>query len=654
MAMTSSNDTQWSAFRSSFQFKLFFIFTLMTFLISSLLSTIYTVSEVKKAERLANERLLLKAQNLADAVRLPLYAENRELLRQLAEQAVSEPEMRRAVITALDGKVVASSQTTDAPASSGLIHQTMEVRSLPVDSLETSLTGAHDAVPALIGKVYLEQGTEALTRAIRHVILIAACSALLFWLAVSLLSYLVLRKLTQSFNALMKGINVMQKGDFSSRIVVESNDEAGRAAHAVNELAQALQLRNEENNRLQEERLELERQMLHAQKLESLGVMAGGIAHDFNNLLQSILGNVELASMKLAPEAPSHKYISSAMNSARNAAHLTNLMLTYVGKGFITKKALNLNDLVRLNSEMLRSAATTAVSMELDLAPELPLVLADEAHVQQVVMNLILNASESIVEQPGLVKLTTGIQLCDQACLDESLLDEKPEPGRFVFLEVKDNGCGMSEETIKRLFDPFFTTKFTGRGLGMSAVMGIIRSHNGALFLHSELGNGTTFRVLFPVSDLELAVPDSQSGAVAGEADSAQESGCSGLALVVDDEKAVLRVCTKMAELCGFTVITACDGVDAVAKFREQAAEITVVLMDLTMPNMDGITAMGEIFKIKPDARVILSSGFNKEELCNRIAGLPPVGLIRKPYSLKVLEVELNKVMRGEYTSALM
>jgi signal transduction histidine kinase len=439
----------------------------------------------------------------------------------------------------------------------------------------------------------------------------------------------------------------MQEGDITYRINIESDDEPGRAARAINNLADALQQRGEENVRLQEERLELERQMLQTQKLESLGVMAGGIAHDFNNLLQSMLGNMELASMKLSPDSEPHKLIAHSMYSARRAALLTNLMLTYVGKGLITKKELNLNELVMENAEMLHTAVSSAVKMELHLSAELPFILADEAHIQQVVMNLIINAAESIEEPPGFVALATGIQDCDQTFLNASLLEDKPEPGRFVFLEISDNGCGMSAETLKRLFDPFFTTKFTGRGLGMSAVMGIMKMHCGALFVESQPGKGTTFRALFPVLESAPTAPHQIPVAPQSETVTFTENELSGVALVVDDEKSVLRICTKMVKLCGLTVITACDGVDAVDKFRKHADEIDIVLMDLTMPNMDGIAAMGEIYDIRPTARVILSSGFNNDELSERITSQPPSGFIRKPYNMNELEIEIRRVLQA-------
>ncbi|MDD2899137.1 MAG: PAS domain S-box protein [Desulfuromonadaceae bacterium] len=403
-----------------------------------------------------------------------------------------------------------------------------------------------------------------------------------------------------------------------------------------------------ERKRAEEERLQLEQQFLQAQKLESLGIMAGGIAHDFNNLLQTILGNMELAARALPQDASAHTYITQALNSGQAAVHLTSLMLAYVGRGAIAKKDLDLNELVRVNADMLKTTVGSAVLFDLSLTQDLPKIMADEAQVQQVVMNLLTNAAESIEKQPSFVRLTTGVQDCDQACMSTSLLDKKPEPGRYVFLEVSDTGCGMSADTMKRLFDPFFTTKFTGRGLGMSAVMGIMKSHNGALFVQSELGKGTVFRVLFPASEVmqpEL-LPDRMT--TPAENSTGTEKPLSGVALVVDDEKNVLRTCKKMVELCGFTVITARDGIEAVTRFREHAEEIDVVLLDLTMPNMDGISAMIEIYSIRPNVRLILSSGFSRDELSSRISGKAPSGFIRKPYSLTVLESEFRRVMLAE------
>ena len=640
--------TRWSKFRTSFQFKLFCIFTLITFLIAFLLTALYITREIRTTRHEAAEQLALRTGNLADSIRLPLYARDVTVLRTLAGQVARTDEIRTIVISAPDGTVLVEAQGNGQNSSTptAFISHTAEVRTSPlVGSVEESLAGRHDTATALIGSVRIERSTDDLSRTILHIALFSSAAAIIFWLTVTLLSFLVLRKLTRSFNTLMRGIQIMHDGDFTTRIKIESDDEPARAARAINRLAEMLQIRGEENIRLHAERLNIERQTLHGQKLESLGVMAGGIAHDFNNLLQSILGNMELAVLKLDANPAPLKYIDNAMNSAKRAALLTGLMLTYVGKGIITRKELDLNKLVRDNSDLLKAAISTAISTEQDLSPELPFILADEAHMQQLVMNLITNAAESITGPSGTVRLTTGVQECDQAFLNASLLEEKPEAGLYVFLEVSDSGCGMSEETLKRLFDPFFTTKFTGRGLGMSAVLGIMKTHCGALYVESCQGIGTTFRALFPSAGSQPPSPVYLDEIAVPAQVVAAEKTMSGLALVVDDERSVLRVCTKMVSLCGFSVITACDGLDAVVKFREHADEITFVLMDLTMPNMDGLAAMAELHRIRPGAMVILASGFNENELGDCVTEYHHSGFIRKPYNMSALDTEIRRVL---------
>jgi CheY-like chemotaxis protein len=283
-------------------------------------------------------------------------------------------------------------------------------------------------------------------------------------------------------------------------------------------------------------------------------------------------------------------------------------------------------------------------------------------------MNLITNAAESIELQPGLITITTGDQDCDRNLLDGSLTAESLEPGLYAFLEVSDNGCGMSGETLQRIFEPFYSTKFTGRGLGMSAVMGIVKTHGGALLVESEPGRGTTFKVLFPVIEsacqgpnppqlhhfeLSTLLPaltplEMEETETDHEEGTTQQTPLSGMVLVVDDEKAVLKVCKKMVNLCGLTAVTASDGSEAVSRYREDSDKFVLVLMDLTMPNMDGMTAMNEIFSIRPDAKVIIASGYSEDELSKCITDHQPSGFIRKPYSMSVLEAEIRRVLLGQ------
>ena len=392
----------------------------------------------------------------------------------------------------------------------------------------------------------------------------------------------------------------------------------------------------------EQERLNFERQLLHTQKLESLGVLAGGIAHDFNNLLLTILGNIELAAMKIPADSPPYRLLSQATLAANRAADLTSRLLAYSGKGIFVITRLNLNQLVNENATLFRTAVPRTVSIDLHLSAGLPDIMGDVAQIQQVVMNLITNAAEAIEVQSGLITISTGLQSCDRACLAESRLEEKPEPGQFAYLEVSDNGIGMDEQVQQRIFDPFFTTKFTGRGLGMSAVLGIVKAHSGALFLTSAPGRGTAIRVIFPVAEGDATLPEMETSHAQSPA------SLSGTVLVVDDEKSVLKICVAMIKHCGFAAITSSDGADAVRTFRERSDEIDLVLMDLTMPNMDGVAAMQELRRIKPGIKIILSSGFNEQEIDERISSQNPSGFIRKPYSMRNLEAELRRVMQEE------
>jgi two-component system cell cycle sensor histidine kinase/response regulator CckA len=278
------------------------------------------------------------------------------------------------------------------------------------------------------------------------------------------------------------------------------------------------------------------------------------------------------------------------------------------------------------------------VILEPSLEPGLPAIEADSAQIQQVIMNLITNASESIAEgESGTISFSTHVCQCDLEYLAKSCLDEKPAPGKYVFLEVKDTGCGMDEKTKGTLFDPFFTTKFTGRGLGMAAVLGIVRGHGGAIMVESQPGLGTTFRVLFPA----LAM-DAKALKTKGEKAKRDQWRGTGTVLVVDDETSVLEIVSRMVERLGFKILTAADGQEAVEVFREHADEITCVLIDLTMPRMDGGEACLEIQKIRRDAVIILSSGYNESELSERFDGYDFAGFVPKPYKMK----DLRKIMQ--------
>jgi two-component system, cell cycle sensor histidine kinase and response regulator CckA len=397
-----------------------------------------------------------------------------------------------------------------------------------------------------------------------------------------------------------------------------------------------------DRRRAEEERMEMERRLLHAQKLESLGVMAGGIAHDFNNLLMAIMGNIELALYDISPESSARISLAESLNAAKRAADLTRQMLAYSGKGAFSFEYIALGEKVAENVSMFKMAISGNVSLNLDLSKDIPLIKADPGQIQQVIMNLIINASEAIGENAGSITLTTKTINCDEKYLAQSYLKEKPAAGYFVCLEVSDTGCGMDEETKKRLFDPFFTTKFTGRGLGMSAVLGIVKSHNGAILIDSEPGRGTTIRVLFPASDAVTETSGSAPETVQVNLALRNE----GTVMIADDEDSVRELFETMVAHIGYQTLTARNGEDAVKVFREHTDEIVCVILDLTMPGMDGVSAFREMRRIRPDVTVIFSSGYSEHEINRRFKDRDFKAFLQKPFQLKELRHTLESVLK--------
>ncbi len=398
-----------------------------------------------------------------------------------------------------------------------------------------------------------------------------------------------------------------------------------------------------DRKKTEEERLDLERQLLHAQKLESLGILSGGIAHDFNNLLQAMLGNLDLALIKIPHDTPARKNIDQAIKAGQHAAKLTNMMLAYSGKGLFDIKPINLTELVDEIATMLEAAIPKSITLDQHLDHSLPTIRADAGQLQQVIMNLITNAAEAIGDQAGKIMLSTGSGKFDQSTLDQSRLDEKTAEGRYVWLEVRDNGCGMDGETLYKLFDPFFTTKFTGRGLGMSAVLGIIRAHKGAFLIESRTGVGTAIKVLFPIVDNHSA---GSGTAIESQPYTEKHIGKSIRILVVDDEEMIRVVSSAMLEELGFETVVAASGVEALTLFRSEGDHIGVVLLDQVMPGMDGVTVFKELRRIRPDIKVLLASGFSQQEVSERFDGLGLNGFLQKPYSLINFNSELSRVLK--------
>ncbi len=397
--------------------------------------------------------------------------------------------------------------------------------------------------------------------------------------------------------------------------------------------------------RMEDEKLQLERQILHSQKLESLGILAGGIAHDFNNILMGILGNADLALQSLSPLSPVREYIDNVVSSTRHAAELSKQMLAYSGKGKFIIDSVDLNELIGEITHLIDIFVSKNIVLKFDLPETLPLIEGDAAQLRQVVMNLATNASEAIGNRSGAITISTGKEYCNREFIDSTEsaawmgLEDIPKEGMYVYIEVSDTGCGMNEETRKKIFDPFFSTKFTGRGLGMAALIGIVRGHRGSILIKTEISKGSTVRIYFPKSENTEA---SHRKEVPG----LTELTATGTILLVDDEKIVRDVARQMLERSGFSVITAADGVKAVQVFKKHSEEIDCVLLDYTMPHMNGVKCFYKLREIKPGIPVLLSSGFNHQEISQRLPDIEAIGFIQKPYGTNEVVSKINQILQ--------
>ncbi len=402
------------------------------------------------------------------------------------------------------------------------------------------------------------------------------------------------------------------------------------------EVVQAVVMDITDQREAELERQRIEKRMQHAQRLESLGLLAGGIAHDFNNLLVAVLGNADMALMEMAPESPARDAVESIRDAAIRAAELTNQLLAYSGKGRLAVQALDVNRLIEEMAHLFKVSLGSGAALQTDLAAGLPPVAADPAGLQQVLLNLVTNAAEAIGGAGGTIGLRTRLVEVAAGELPGPELEEPLPGGRYVSLAVSDDGCGIAGHDLERLFEPFYTTKFTGRGLGLAAVAGIVRSHGGSIRVDSQPGCGSTFEVLLP----------------AGEETAARRpppAGCdftgSGLVLVIDDEPAVHQVAEAMLRRLGFDVIHAHNGRSGWEQVAERGQELVLVLLDLTMPGTNGERTFGEIRRLRPGLPVVLCSGYGRSESVGRFGDRAPDGFMQKPFDIDRLARVLQQVL---------
>jgi len=413
------------------------------------------------------------------------------------------------------------------------------------------------------------------------------------------------------------------------------------------------------------ERRELERHLQGIQKLESLGALAGGIAHDFNNLLTVILGNSRLTLDELPPSSPLRTGVEHIHSAGEYASELVEQLLTYAGKPSVSLAALDLSRLVADMLDLLRVSISEKCTLEPDLQGELPTVKGDPSQLRQVILNLVMNASEALEEQAGVVAVRTGAMHADRSFLSDTVGTTDLPAASYVFLEVRDTGTGLDAETKQRIFEPFFTTKFSGRGLGLASVLGIVRAHGGAIKIESQPGAGSSFQMLLPcVAGVDLRpeapLPDSDDRAIetdtsralhrhatqpAAAGTPAESPAESGLVLVIDDEQAVVEVTEAFLERAGYAVLAASGARSGLEIFRLRAHEIDVVILDAAMPETGGAEIHREISRLRPDLPVIVVSGYNREMLREQSDFQGVAGFLQKPYDSEEL-LEMLRLIR--------
>ncbi|MBT7691964.1 MAG: response regulator [Gemmatimonadales bacterium] len=371
---------------------------------------------------------------------------------------------------------------------------------------------------------------------------------------------------------------------------------------------------------------ELEEQLRRAAKLEALGVLAGGVAHDFNNLLATMQGNAELAMKYLPEESEPIEMLLQIVKACNRASGLTKQMLAYAGRGKRTSAKVEINRLLTDMGGLLEVALSKKAKLEYALSPDLLYAFADQSQLEQVAMNLVTNAAEALGDKEGTIRISTESCTYDASALAKLGGEQDLEPGEYVRVKVSDTGEGMGPETQERIFDPFFTTKFTGRGLGLAAVTGIVNGHSGVISLESELGVGTTFTVLLPRKE----APDVKTA----DSNAATPSGARKKILVVDDEADLRQLFGRTLRLEGFDALMASNGQEALDLIRESPSAIDCVLLDVSMPQLDGEETYRELRALREDLPVIVISGHPEDEVLERFKGSSLLGVLPKPVKL--------------------
>ncbi len=412
-----------------------------------------------------------------------------------------------------------------------------------------------------------------------------------------------------------------------------------------------LERRIEIAQRRELERRAREEQALHSQRLESLGMLAGGIAHDFNNLLVGIMGSAELARTSLPRDSATRDHLDSILMSSERAAELCRQMLAYAGKAPFSTQSLDLRELVLSLESLLATSIDERINLDIDLSTDVQPIGADRAQIEQVVLNLVINAAEAIANQPGTISIRTGEAVCDRDALAAMPLSWDVEEGTFAFFEISDTGPGIPEDIQPRIFDPFYTTKFLGRGLGLAAVFGILRRHGGFITVESSLASGSAFRVYLPLAKAQPRALTATGSRSLRELN-ARDAPSRGNVLIVDDERVVREFATMALERDGFTTVLADDGSSGVESLRSMPGSVDCVLLDMTMPRMDGATALRAMREVAPEVPVIVMSGHSADVVEGLFEDGEVFAFLPKPFALDQLQWAVNEAMGEEPAAA--
>ncbi len=392
-----------------------------------------------------------------------------------------------------------------------------------------------------------------------------------------------------------------------------------------------------EFKKIQKEKEQFQEQMQHTQKLESLGVLSSSIAHDFNNILMAIMGHTELAKEEINNLTAVKNYLLNIEEAVKNAGDLCRQLLIFAGRKQQPHQPCNLNHLIQEMEHLLKVSISKKIVLDIDLIPDILLINGEIGQLRSVILNLVINASDAIGKRSGVIRIKTGIMDFTESYIRTTWFQEGIEQKKYVFLEVSDNGCGMSPEIMSKIFDPFFTTKDYGRGLGLATIMGILRAHDGTIKVYSEEGKGTTFKLFFPaIGELTKKQP---------EIEEVTSWKGQGLILFADDEPIVLQVTTKMLEKIGFDVIPARDGREALQLFQENKNNLSAVVLDITMPHLDGTDVARIIRSECPNLPIFLSTGFSKHTINEKDIDYPIQGFLTKPYNINTLIKNLKEYL---------